>query len=533
MTSTIEETVADPLAGLALHKVGETLAQRVDLPPDMEVHYLPIPEFLGAQDGVILLPPDADNHGNMWPVNRERLAQSRALQPWMNYFGWWVEEADLGPLVTDPDPDAVDASVEGLTRFLPKYRVRQRINSYLVPDRIVAVIERESAPFHRVGIALAPPGAGRTAGNMWPIDSVRLDAEPDLAPFRGWYGLWVSDVQVQRESAPTNEAGADLSDVPFEYRAGVPAGARWGRLTAPHDRMPEGRYLIYEHPTSGGGENVLLALWPGHSRWSHGGPRGGIPDDWRGWWVPPRLIEYETPEPTPEDRLDIPAQYLLLMPDTVRLVRLHNPDVGAHPPGLYAARNVDGRWHLISWPGMEAHSERASRRDWLPTPLRAYRLGNQRTVDDLGPLPTPPREDPVREEAETVETLRARLAEVEAAYAQDLATIGRMMGEEAQRRDWCEDYERIMNRINENLSGDMPITRPPVSVLVDFSGSVVSTFTGSVRMEVPYGYSSDEVREAARAAIRERGLSEMPTDLTPTWGDVDIDGVSIDNWEDD
>lgn len=535
MTTTIEETVADPLASLPSHKAGDTLASVAAVPAETEVRYLPIPDFPGTYDGVALVSADEENRGHMWEVNAERVRQSRALDPYRGCYGWWVNLATLGPVVEDIVPP--EPPMHPLAQRLTQYRVRRDVNAYLTENRIVPVIEREG-PFHRVGIVLAPPAAG-PVGNMWLVDEGHIAEVPELRHFPRWYAQWVTGEQVERHGPPTNEAGADLTDVPQEHRFHIPPDSRWGTTT--YGGLPEGRYLFHRVPASN--SDLIAALWPGHPAFNHGGHRPGLLDTWRGWWVPDHAMEFDTeptPEPTEADDHPISARYRHLLPENTVVGRLVDRDVTGFPPGRYAAVPFGdtGRWVLIAEPDQPGY---AFAQQWqsldLGLPLQGKRLAARRRfvpdvieateatpTEEAAPVPTVV---PIR--SDELEALHARVASLEA----DLVTVGRMMGEEAHRRDWCGEYESVMEQINRNLSNPMPIHRPMVTVAADFSGTVTTRFQGSVSVEVPVGAGRGQIREAMRAVLAERGLASEAeiVDSEAQWTAVDISEIRLDNWE--
>jgi hypothetical protein len=464
MTTTIEETVAEPLAALPSYKAGGTLTSIAGVPAETEVRYLSIPDFPGTYDGVALVSADEGDRGYMWEVNTERVRQSRALDPYRGCYGWWVNRSMLGDDAEEPAPTEESEPTTLAPPWVARYRVKRTVNAYLSQNRTVPVIERDG-PFNRVGIALAPPPVG-PMGNMWVVDAEHVATVPELRHFMGWYAQWVNHDQVERYTPPANAAGADLTSVPAEHRPDIPADSRWG--TTGYSGLPHGRYLFHRVPGNGG--DLVAALWPGHPAFSHGGHRPGLPDTWRGWWVPEDMMEFDI-EPQPE------------------------PEPEPHP--LAARRRSE--------PEVIEATEATPTEEAAPTPEVV----------------------PIR--SDELDALRARVAELEA----DLVTVGRMMGEEAERREWCEEYESVMGRINENLSNPMPIHRPMVTVTADFSGTVTTRFQGTVSVEVPNGAGRGQIREAMRAVLAERGLASEAeiVDSEAQWGSVVMEDVRLDNWE--
>lgn len=114
-----------------------------------------------------------------------------------------------------------------------------------------------------------------------------------------------------------------------------------------------------------------------------------------------------------------------------------------------------------------------------------------------------------RVQVEAVEDLnrqltQARQATQEArdAHQRDIDRIGERLMEEAERRDWCSEYDSIVDQINSNLSYELPVRSKdwaitytvPVTVTVYASGRDAEAAEDSI--------DASEIKEKMIEAIR-------------------------------
>jgi hypothetical protein len=129
--------------------------------------------------------------------------------------------------------------------------------------------------------------------------------------------------------------------------------------------------------------------------------------------------------------------------------------------------------------------------------------------------------------------LRAELIALQDRYDSDLRTISSIMQDEAENRDWCGEYEQVIDRINRNIHGELEGNRER-EYYVDFTGTVPVSFTGRVSVTVPYGSDSDAIYEAARESISNEGVRYLSDTLDSSeaqWSEVDLDDdVSLDEF---
>jgi hypothetical protein len=84
-------------------------------------------------------------------------------------------------------------------------------------------------------------------------------------------------------------------------------------------------------------------------------------------------------------------------------------------------------------------------------------------VQAPGPVPAPDAAEleRLREEAtglrRTVADLRARLADAEQAHHGDIAAVGARLLEEAEARDWCGEYDEVVDSLNAVLRVPLPL----------------------------------------------------------------------------
>jgi hypothetical protein len=137
----------------------------------------------------------------------------------------------------------------------------------------------------------------------------------------------------------------------------------------------------------------------------------------------------------------------------------------------------------------------------------------------LGPWPTV---DPTDE----VARLRAELAATQQRYDDDLARIADIMKEEADRREWCGEYEEVSQRINRAIHGTFNGERPE-NYEVLFSGTV--GFSGRVVLSLPSDPTEAQVTEALRAYFAENSL--MHHGVTVDYSSVDTGDLSVDEYD--
>lgn len=102
--------------------------------------------------------------------------------------------------------------------------------------------------------------------------------------------------------------------------------------------------------------------------------------------------------------------------------------------------------------------------------------------------PTPEPEPTVSEE----DRLRARLREAEERHRTDIQMIGETLMREANRRNWCSEYDEIVDGINSRISVELPLRRREHEVVI--SGYVRVPFSYSMTVEAE---DSDDAYEMA------------------------------------
>jgi hypothetical protein len=87
--------------------------------------------------------------------------------------------------------------------------------------------------------------------------------------------------------------------------------------------------------------------------------------------------------------------------------------------------------------------------------------------------------EPTSGDASEIERLRVRLREVEERHRTDIATIGETLMREAERRNWCSEYDEIVDGINSRITVELPVRNSEEEFEVTVSGYV----------RVPFSYS--------------------------------------------
>lgn len=105
--------------------------------------------------------------------------------------------------------------------------------------------------------------------------------------------------------------------------------------------------------------------------------------------------------------------------------------------------------------------------------------------------------------------LSFRLNEAQRRHRADIATIGDCLLSEAEDRQWCSDYDDIVEKLNANLYGDLPVRKRDYTVRV------------SVQVDIDVSAANeDEARELAKEIARR---AESAVDST--------DGVRTSEWD--
>lgn len=118
-------------------------------------------------------------------------------------------------------------------------------------------------------------------------------------------------------------------------------------------------------------------------------------------------------------------------------------------------------------------------------------------------------------------------AELEAeniALRADLARVGDLLNAEAEDRSYCEDYDRVMEKVNKEMQSDFrfPPRGEEYEVTVDLSACLAATIKVFDRDEYD---ARDKVRNdmTTEEIFRLAGLGELFDNLTKAGFDLDAD----------
>jgi hypothetical protein len=318
----------------------------------------------------------------------------------------------------------------------------------------------------------------------------------------------------------------------------VPEGARRVRFTGRGaGRITSGNEYMAIPCVDLGYEGMWLMLtWPGHPEHTtmaqhHG--RRNVPDGWRSFRSGGIVdLGAWTVEPTPEvlGYEGVPEEHWASVPEGAVKVRHSLMGGSAAREWMAIPYPDDRRMHLlIAWPGHDpqlgvgANNEGRLRqgvpRDWTSWAVTL------RTDENLGPWP---RVDmpTVAEDTDEVARLRAELAATQRRYDDDLARIAEIMKDEADRREWCGEYEEVSQRINRSIHGTFNGERPE-DYEVLFSG--VIPFDGRVVLSLPSDPSEQQVKDALVAYFAEHSLSTHG--VTVDYAAVDTDDLRVDEFD--
>ena len=298
-----------------------------------------------------------------------------------------------------------------------------------------------------------------------------------------------------------------IEGVPDEHAASVPDNAVW--QTHRGGTLGDRDYICVPNPDYAGRWSALM--WPGHPAWEHGtGGRAEVPTGWRSFrttagWSNRRDV-VRTTEPTsptvePETTVvmgweGVPEEHWAQVPENAVKVRYT-----MHGNSEWLAYPHNGGHMLIAWPGHRnndtmVRADHAGRlAEGVPPGWTSwYTTG----ATEVGPWPrvAPPEGEVAR--------LQAELAAVQRRYAEDMERIASIMKDEADRREWCAEYEEVARRINREVHADFAGERP-IEYEVLFAGMV--PFDGRINLTLPPDPTEEQVRDALRSHFEEQAAT--------------------------
>lgn len=110
--------------------------------------------------------------------------------------------------------------------------------------------------------------------------------------------------------------------------------------------------------------------------------------------------------------------------------------------------------------------------------------------------------------------LERRLAEAQQFHRDDVATIGARLIAEARRRDWCSDYDNVVDSLNRDLHVGLPKRYVTYRIERTFSVTVTTTEQGYVGDE-------DDLNDQSTGAISPSDLRHF---IDNGWAVMDNDG---------
>jgi hypothetical protein len=85
-----------------------------------------------------------------------------------------------------------------------------------------------------------------------------------------------------------------------------------------------------------------------------------------------------------------------------------------------------------------------------------------------------------------------RITNLQHAHARDIKLIGETLIEEANKRQWCSEYDEFVSRLNGRLTYDLPVR--------EFEKEVILTYTVKVSFNVSATNDDDAVTAAQELA---------------------------------
>lgn len=117
--------------------------------------------------------------------------------------------------------------------------------------------------------------------------------------------------------------------------------------------------------------------------------------------------------------------------------------------------------------------------------------------------------------------LREHISNISSRHSRDIALIGGVLQEEAENRDWCSDYDDIVDRLNSDLHVELPVRETEHEVEV--TGTVTVSFSTYISLTARANADEDDLQEQAQDLLTEGGydrLSDFGLDGSCTVDDV-------------
>lgn len=128
-----------------------------------------------------------------------------------------------------------------------------------------------------------------------------------------------------------------------------------------------------------------------------------------------------------------------------------------------------------------------------------------------------------------VATVREQKRAAEQAHENDIALIGERLQAEAEQRNWCSEYDDVVEGLNRSLTKPLPVRSRTYTGNV--SGYIRIPFSVSVSVEVDRG-SEDDVAEAIQAEFESTYDSARSLQYDIDWYDAEIeDAYEVDDVE--
>ena len=124
-----------------------------------------------------------------------------------------------------------------------------------------------------------------------------------------------------------------------------------------------------------------------------------------------------------------------------------------------------------------------------------------------GPVPADEYDELVAKLAEMTQhrdTLARRATEARANHVGDIGVIGKALRDEADERDWCDDYDNFVQEVNKHLHVELPVREHDYVVTATFSVTLrytVSAQSEDDAREMGEGQGMDILRHDVQDAV--------------------------------
>lgn len=123
-----------------------------------------------------------------------------------------------------------------------------------------------------------------------------------------------------------------------------------------------------------------------------------------------------------------------------------------------------------------------------------------------------------------IDRLNTSITSAHARHLADIEHIGETLIEEANRRDWCKDYDDIVDEMNRSLNTPLPTRNKDYQVTVSVTYDITVNVTARSESE-----AEDQVREMSHSTIQSYAYDQLSDsgDQRRKWNDYEVGGAEL------